>query len=81
MQDHKICDTRVYNLNPIRGHLRSYNLAPFTVFDSFFDPFLPCQRLFTFVNKKLPPTDQILKLEAQWPEPVSLTFSFCFEET
>jgi hypothetical protein len=35
--------------------------VPFTVFASFSHPFLPCQCLFTFVNKKLPPFDKILR--------------------
>jgi hypothetical protein len=36
-----------YDLNLTRGCPRFYYLAPFTVFDSFSHPFLPCQCLFT----------------------------------
>ena len=36
------------DLNLTRGCHRFYYLAPFTVFDSFSHPFLPCQCLFPF---------------------------------
>ena len=45
-----------YDLNLTLWCLSFYDLAPFIVFDSFSHLFLPC-----FVNKKLPPFDQILR--------------------
>jgi len=45
VQDRKILDTR--------GCLRFNDLAPFTVFDSFSHPFLPCQCLFTLNNNRV----------------------------
>jgi hypothetical protein len=52
-----------YDLNLNIECLRFYDIAYFTVFDSFSHPFLLCQYLFTFcilLNKKLHPFDQIL---------------------
>jgi hypothetical protein len=43
----RFCYCVQYALNLTRGCHKFYYLAPFTVFDSFSHPFLPCQCLFT----------------------------------
>ena len=48
VQDSNICNTLRHDYNVTRGCHRFYYLVPFTVFDSFSHPFLPCQCSFTF---------------------------------
>ena len=56
----KVMQKRHIGSNTGRG-ARFYDLAPFTVFDFFLTTFHHVTACLLFVNKKLPPIDQILR--------------------